>query len=136
VTEPVTEKVQDQRERIDRHRCGLADPPDRRNGLLLDHHHDGESNAAPTSEGKTARPIMLTKCVNRFANTVPTQALIAILVFPYKLLILLGERGGTRTRDPMIKSFILRPHGLLVRPILAENIGQLRHPVIGCVTVF
>ena len=42
-----------------------------------------------------------------FAHTVPTQALHALLEFPAKLLNLFGERGGTRTLDPMIKSHVL-----------------------------
>src|SRR5689334_11040386 len=44
---------------------------------------------------------------DRFANTVPTWASSTISAFPSKLLDLFGERGGTRTLDPMIKSHVL-----------------------------
>jgi hypothetical protein len=44
---------------------------------------------------------------NRFANTVPTQPFWRRRRISAKLLILFGERGGTRTLDPMIKSHVL-----------------------------
>ena len=46
---------------------------------------------------------------NRFADTVQTQAILAFFAMCGKLLILFGERGGTRTLDPMIKSQIKAP---------------------------
>ena len=49
---------------------------------------------------------------------------------------LFGERGGTRTRDPMIKSFLRRCYCNLIRPTKPGNIGQVSHPVIGSPTLF
>jgi hypothetical protein len=45
---------------------------------------------------------------NAFANTVPTQRLFGRGRLWPKLLILLGERAGARTQDPVIKSYVLR----------------------------
>jgi hypothetical protein len=44
---------------------------------------------------------------SRFANTVPTQVFRRFFNILSKPLNLLGERGGTRTHDPMIKSHVL-----------------------------
>ena len=46
---------------------------------------------------------------NRFADTVQTKAFSFNLRFVSNRLNLLGERGGTRTLDPMIKSPAPRP---------------------------
>jgi hypothetical protein len=44
---------------------------------------------------------------DRFAHTAPTQAILVIFDIWDKLLILLGERAGDRTQDPVIKSHVL-----------------------------
>jgi hypothetical protein len=44
---------------------------------------------------------------NRFADTMQTRDTWEIFRNDGKLLILFGERGGTRTLDPMIKSHVL-----------------------------
>lgn len=44
---------------------------------------------------------------NRFANTVPTKSFFGWLICRAKSLILLGERAGARTQDPVIKSHVL-----------------------------
>ena len=44
---------------------------------------------------------------NRFVDTAQTQTVSVDLRNRDKCLILLGERGGTRTLDPMIKSHVL-----------------------------
>lgn len=46
-------------------------------------------------------------CANRFANTVPTRGFFIRLILSVKSLILLGERAGARTQDPVIKSHVL-----------------------------
>lgn len=53
------------------------------------------------------RPVRPTAGGNRFAHTVPTQGFLPDPLKCTKCLILLGERGGTRTLDPMIKSHVL-----------------------------
>lgn len=64
---------------------------------------------------------------NRFANTLPTQRFFRWLAIRAKSLILLGERAGARTQDPVIKSHVLyRLSYALPWPLMALDGHRLR----------
>jgi hypothetical protein len=81
-------------ERFCREAAGRADTDLARTGLLASANH-----FRGMAEAEERR--------NWFADTVQTQPFRAIWAFPSNLLNSYGERGGTRTLDPMIKSHVL-----------------------------
>jgi hypothetical protein len=57
--------------------------------------------------GNYRAAILDIKAGNAFADTVQTQGFFSRSEICRKLLILLGERAGARTQDPVIKSHVL-----------------------------
>jgi hypothetical protein len=72
--------------------------------------------------GNYRAAILDIKAGNAFADTVQTQGFFSRSEICRKLLILLGERAGARTQDPVIKSHVLyRLSYALPWPLMASK---------------